>query len=69
MSQVLNEKESVFRKPEKKMFQVERSTRAKAPGQKQAWQTGSKEDDHWQSSGVKMVDETTECPVDLGQEC
>ena len=51
------------------MFQVERSTRAKAPGQKQAWQTGSKEDDHWQSSGVKMVDETTECPVDLGQEC
>lgn len=69
MSKVLSEKESVFRKPEKKMFQVDRSSRAKALGQEQAWQIGSKEDDHWKSSGVKMIDEITECPVDLGKGC
>ena len=51
------------------MFQVDRSSRAKALGQEQAWQIGSKEDDHWKPSGVKMIDEITECPVDLGKGC
>ena len=70
MSRALSEeKESAIGKYEKKVFQGERSTRAKALGQEQAWHIRRKARQLMRVNWSKNGNEIMENLADLGKEC